>query len=103
MDEQPVAKRPRVEDDPAEGETPLVSVLTCCHNGEKWLDSMLQSLIEQTWKVSYRLFMPLEDHNIRIESQGPLELCVFDDASKDDTLGLLEVQALFFRVASTTC
>ena len=63
-DVEPSSKRAKIE-------APLVSILTCCYNGGKWLDSMIPSILGQTWK-------------------GPLELCVFDDASTDDTLIVLE-------------
>ena len=50
---------------------PLVSIILPVYNGEAWLDSCLQSISEQT-------------HN------GPMELCVFNDASTDRSMEKIE-------------
>ena len=65
MDGEPAAKKPKLSD------TPLVSILSCCYNGATFLEAMLESLLAQTY-------------------EGKMELCVFNDASTDDSVDILE-------------
>lgn len=51
-------------------EAPDVSVVLCTHNGEKWLESQLESILSQT--------------------RTPDELIVGDDASQDSTFGMIQ-------------
>uniref|UniRef100_H2Z4W0 Glycosyltransferase 2-like domain-containing protein n=1 Tax=Ciona savignyi TaxID=51511 RepID=H2Z4W0_CIOSA len=46
---------------------PLVSLIIPVYNGEQWVESCFQSILEQTWK-------------------GPLEVCVFNDGSTDQSM-----------------
>lgn len=48
-----------------------VSVILPVHNGEKWLDECLDSLSKQT-------------------SKTPIELCVHNDASNDQSMSVLK-------------
>jgi glycosyltransferase involved in cell wall biosynthesis len=49
---------------------PLVSVVLCTYNGEKFLEAQLESILDQSWQ--------------------PLELVISDDASTDGTKAILQ-------------
>ena len=53
-----------------ENSQPLISVVLCTYNGERFLREQMDSLLKQTWK--------------------PLEIIVSDDASSDGTKSILE-------------
>ncbi|KAM4824873.1 queuosine-tRNA galactosyltransferase isoform X2 [Urocitellus parryii] len=58
--------------DPAgPGQLPLVSVILPVHNAELWLDACLESVLQQDF-------------------QGTMELSVFNDASKDKSMTIIE-------------
>ncbi|KAM5149372.1 queuosine-tRNA galactosyltransferase isoform 3-T3 [Callospermophilus lateralis] len=58
--------------DPAgPGQLPLVSVILPVHNAELWLDECLESVLQQDF-------------------QGTMELSVFNDASKDKSMTIIE-------------
>ncbi|XP_077897466.1 queuosine-tRNA galactosyltransferase isoform X8 [Ictidomys tridecemlineatus] len=58
--------------DPAgPGQLPLVSVILPVHNAELWLDACLESVLQQDF-------------------QGTMELSVFNDASKDKSMAIIE-------------
>ena len=57
------AKKPKV--------APKASVLCCCYNGARYLPQMLESVLSQTYK-------------------GPIELCIFDDASTDNSREIVD-------------
>ena len=50
---------------------PLVSIILPIHNGKKWIESCMSSILKQSY-------------------EGSIELCVFDDASNDNTSVLVE-------------
>jgi len=66
---EPVPKRAKVVSETPE--TTLVSILSCCYNGATFLEAMLESLLAQTY-------------------DGEMELCVFNDASTDDSMAIVE-------------
>jgi glycosyltransferase involved in cell wall biosynthesis len=51
-------------------ENPLVSVILCTHNGEKFIEQQVDSILRQTY--------------------SPIELIISDDASTDQTVRILE-------------
>lgn len=57
---------------------PTVSVIMCTYNGEAFLKEQLHSIIEQSYPL--------------------LEILIFDDASKDDTVKILEAYAEKFPI-----
>jgi glycosyltransferase involved in cell wall biosynthesis len=54
---------------PSEDQTPLVSVVVCSYNAERFMESTMRSVIEQTY--------------------GHMEILVLDNASEDGTVGIL--------------
>ncbi len=63
---------------------PLVSIIVAVHNGAGTLDECFESVLSQTYA-------------------GPLEVCVYDDASGDGTPGLLRTWAARFAARGIGC
>ncbi|XP_048222177.1 UDP-GlcNAc:betaGal beta-1,3-N-acetylglucosaminyltransferase-like protein 1 isoform X1 [Perognathus longimembris pacificus] len=61
----------RVGDGAAPGPKAVVSIILPVHNAEKWLDECLKSVLQQDF-------------------EGAMELSIFDDASKDKSMTIIE-------------